>query len=118
MIKFNKNMIDELDGFNKSFDISSAFKFEIIQSRELEKLLEINGVEQKSYDLYLKFNSTFDSFKNDEMKVNITFEYPLIYKSGIYVKDYMKTTVLEPKIFNIQGQIPGTSMVSNDTREI
>ena len=80
-------------------------------------MLEINGVELVDQDAYLKFNQTFDSFKFDLLKINITFENPLIYKSGIYVKDYIKTTVLEPTFFNIYRKIPGTSKVSNQTLE-
>ena len=112
-------MIDEDDSFNKAnFNMTEVLQFEIIESLELIRLLELNDIPSVDHPKYLKFNTTFDSFKNDKLKINVTFANPLIFESGIFVKDFMKTTFINPSYFNVIGEVPGRSRVANQSIEL
>ena len=96
--------------------MSEVFEFEIDYSDDLLKVLELQGIPKQFYKDYLSFNTSFVSFLNDILIINVTFAEPLIYQSGIHVQDFIKITFLKPKFFNLRGEIPGRSIVSNSSR--
>ena len=111
-IKFSEIMKDEYNGFNFTRNFDELFRIKVIPSRQLLNLMEISKI--KNQTEYLMFNSSPISFIDDTMKINITFRNPLIFHSGIYTKDLIQLTFLQPYNFQVKGQILGNYAISSE----
>ena len=78
--------------------------------------MEISKVE--NYTEYLEFNCSLKSFINDTLILKFNFSNPLIFHSGIDVRDFVQITILEPKLFIVNGKIGENYLISNKSLKI
>ena len=73
--------------------------------------MEISKVE--NFTEYLEFNCSLMSFIDDTLILKFNFSNPLIFHSGIDVRDLIQIKILKPILFMVNEKIGENYHISN-----